>query len=86
MFKCSAGHMSKPHEARILVATKIRTVENTHVIKNETDRPEVINGYGREVVEEKPYCFLHASQIEPLVVGNVQHKHEFKRPAQRQDK
>ena len=78
--------MSKPHEARILVATKVRLVENMHFIHDEMDKTEVVTGRGRETVEEKPYCYLHATQIEPLVVGTVQHKHDFKKPPSKQEK
>ena len=85
MFYCSAGHLTRQRESQILIPTKIRVVENLHVLSSH-EKKDIVHGKGFEIAEERPFRVAHAVAFDPIIVGTVQRKHEFTKPEVREEK
>jgi hypothetical protein len=69
VFACTEGHPSSPGEQRILVPIRVRTItyERREIPRDRRRQPYTIQWQSVEIVEERPYCPLHAPSVIPTV-------------------
>jgi len=77
LFRCTEGHLSKPHEHPILVPTRRRIVRYANWATDDRGLTVLFLSQGVEIVEERPYCREHVPALPEPVPSEIERTHRF---------